>query len=234
MTTPTMDALRHAISMVCENRRSFSADQLECQFSRPLSDRFTLPADWQARYTKLLFRMRNALARLQEMYAWGHIDRPEYLHKQREFESQLQALTAHHEPVRQPNLHRAALLLRDVGALWLHEGVSDERRKEFVEEVFEKILLDERGIRRVTPRRDYLGLIAIADLCGGGIWSGRLELTRRVPPRVVSLDGPLGLSRSRALSRSLPGCVRGALHDGKRPCASLRAAQRAAFPLISA
>ena len=169
--------------MVCENRRSFAADQLEFQFSGLLSSRFTLPADWQARYTKLLCqprspvggrdelaekRMRNALARLQEMYAWGHIDRPEYLHKQREFESQLQALTAHHEPVRQPNLHRAALLLRDVGALWLHKGVSDERRKEFVDEVFEEILLDEQGIRRVTPRRDYLGLIAIADLCGGG------------------------------------------------------------------
>jgi hypothetical protein len=48
----------------------------------------------------------------------------------------------------------SAELLKDVGALWSHPGVSLDRRKDFAEEVFEEIRLDQAGIRSVLVRKD--------------------------------------------------------------------------------
>src|SRR5690606_7062538 len=53
------------------------------------------------------------------------------------------------------NVRRAGELVGDLGHLWRHEGVTPERRRELVEEVFERIELDWSGIRTVLPRPQY-------------------------------------------------------------------------------
>jgi hypothetical protein len=76
---------------------------------------------------------------------------------------------------------RAAGLLQDIGALWSHPGVAPERRKEFIDEVFEEIQFDQHGIRVVLLRTEYRPLVALAEASRGGEWSGRLDLNQRPP-----------------------------------------------------
>jgi hypothetical protein len=99
-------------------------------------------------------------------------------------------------------LQRAADLLGDVGALWLHDGVSVERKWEFVEEVLGEILLDEHELRRVAPRNQYLGLIAVAEIRAGGRWSRRLHSNQRPPD--PSCAGVVRASAGRTSPDSIP------------------------------
>ena len=67
------------------------------------------------------------------------------------------------KPIALPDIRRAAELLQNIGQLWHHPGVDPRLREEFIDEVFEEILFDAEGIRRVTPRGEYRELVAIAD-----------------------------------------------------------------------
>ena len=175
--------LRHAISVVCENpRRSLAVDPLEAQMTALLTERMRLPDDWQQTYLKAFAtpqqmtnscpverrRVERALAKLKDLYMWQDVSRDAYHRQKDELGRRLAALeTPDTTPVAIVNVRRAAELLRDPGALWSHPGVSAQRREEFIDELFEEILFDEVGIRRVTPREDYRMLIAIADRDGG-------------------------------------------------------------------
>jgi DNA invertase Pin-like site-specific DNA recombinase len=46
--------LRHAVSVICPNRRSFAADHVESQMARLLTARFRLPQDWHRKYLRAL------------------------------------------------------------------------------------------------------------------------------------------------------------------------------------
>jgi len=64
---------------------------------------------------------------------------------------------------------RAATLLQDIGALWSHPGVSTERQKEFIDEIFGEIQFDQHGIRVVLPRTEYRALVALTEVSRGGM-----------------------------------------------------------------
>ena len=113
-------------------------------------------------------RLRKALEHLHELYTWQDIERADYLRQRDDILEQIASTRAEPAPVNLPNMQRAAELLGDVGSLWLHPGVSGERRAEFVEEIFEELLFDEHGLRRVTPRSDYSVLMAISERSAGG------------------------------------------------------------------
>ena len=58
--------------------------------------------------------------------------------------------------------------LGDLGAWWSAQGLSDETRRDFVEELFATIELHEMGIRAVRPRPTYVVLAATAEMCVSG------------------------------------------------------------------
>ncbi len=177
--------LRHAISVLCDNpRRSFAVDPLEAQMTALLTERMRLPDDWQQVYLKAVGspapagkrcsaergRLERALEKLKDLYTWQDMTREEYHRQKDEIDHQLAAIASPSSgPVALVDVRRAAELLLDPGALWSHPGVSGKRREEFIDEVFEEILLDENGIRRVTTRDEYRVLVAVAE---GEPWGG--------------------------------------------------------------
>jgi hypothetical protein len=66
------------------------------------------------------------------------------------------------------SVRRAGELLGDIGNLWAHPGVTDERRAELVGEVFERIEVDRSGIRTVLPTDEYRPLFAVVENGRGG------------------------------------------------------------------
>ena len=132
---------------------------------------------------------------MRQQYTWGDIAEAKYRAERQEIERQIASLTVcSTNPIQLPNLERSAKLLKDVGGLFNHPGVTDERRKEFIEEVFESVQLDEYGIRAVLPAEEYRPLVAVAEVGGNGAGDGgrtRDPLLReprlyRAAPRVGS------------------------------------------------
>ncbi len=176
---------RHHVSVDCLNRRSHSADRLEGQMGQLLSSRLRLPSDWEQLCLQQLAeeqqpgreieRQRQHLERarkkLQQMYTWGDMGEHEYRTQREEIARQLLALPEP-RPVILKDMRHGAELLRDVGALWSHPGVSQEQREAFVDELFEKIQLDEIGIRAILPRAEYRDLLAVVQASWGGYGRG--------------------------------------------------------------
>jgi hypothetical protein len=92
----------------------------------------------------------------------------EYRRQREEIDRQIAALAPMKSPAILMDVRRAATLLQNVGALWSHPGVAPERQKEFIDEVFEEIQLDRRGIRAVLPRTEYKPLVALTEVSRGG------------------------------------------------------------------
>ncbi len=176
---------RHHVSVDCLNRRSYSAERLEGQMGQLLSSRLRLPAGWEQLCLQQLAegqqpgpeieRQRQYLERarkkLQQMYAWGDMEEHEYRTQREEIARQLLALPEP-RPVILEDMRHGAELLRDIGALWSHPGVSQEQRETFVDELFEKIQLDEIGIRAVLPRAENRDLLAVVQASWGGYGRG--------------------------------------------------------------
>ncbi|MEX2245149.1 MAG: hypothetical protein WEC75_00515 [Dehalococcoidia bacterium] len=153
-----------------------------------LTSRLSRPQDWRAQCLRAVSapqtpvhsdevarkRLERALIKQKELYTWGDLGRPEYIRERDRIQRALSALGIHNDVPRTESLERAAELLQDLGELWLHPGVSMERRAELVDEVFAEVLLDEQGIRRIVPRDDYAPLMAVADVTwegnGRGDW----------------------------------------------------------------
>ena len=59
-----------------------------------------------------------------------------------------------------PNLERAAQLLEDLTALWLHPGVTHKQRESLVREVFRRITIDGKEFVSIEPQAAYVPLFA--------------------------------------------------------------------------
>ena len=60
------------------------------------------------------------------------------------------------------DLRRAGELMQDLGRLWDHPGVTGETKKQFIEEAFERIEIDELGIRAVQFAENLVPLAAVS------------------------------------------------------------------------
>ena len=65
------------------------------------------------------------------------------------------------KPLRLPNLERAAGLLRDLPALWLHQGVTDGQQETMVREVFRRITIGGKDFVSIEPKSEYVPLFAV-------------------------------------------------------------------------
>jgi hypothetical protein len=74
-----------------------------------------------------------------------------------------------------PNLERAAGLLHDLPALWLHPGMTDGQRETLVREVFRRITIDEKDFVSIEPKAEYVPLFT-------GIASGQKYGYREFDP----------------------------------------------------
>ena len=170
--------LRHREGIDCPNRRSFDAAKLEQAFAAVLDDRFALPARAITEVMDLLARpvatdphaierrrLQQAQSRLADLYLWGEFESKEdYFAQKSRIERDLAALPPTPCLVLVPDLVRAEELLRDIGTLWSHPGVTDTQRKTLANEVIDRIELDEVGIRVVVPRAEYAALVATAEV----------------------------------------------------------------------
>ena len=59
-----------------------------------------------------------------------------------------------------PNLERAARLLEDLPALWLHPGVTHEQREALVRDLFHPITIDGKEFVSIEPQPAYIPLFA--------------------------------------------------------------------------
>jgi hypothetical protein len=164
-------------------------EELESQMAQLLTDRFCVPEDWSRGYLRAIAktpeidstdgeakrrRLGQARDNLKNLFIWGDIGEGEYRRQREEIDRQIAALAPMKSPAILMDVRRAATLLQNVGALWSHPGVAPERQKEFIDEVFEEIQLDRRGIRAVLPRPEYKPLVALAEVTregnGRGDW----------------------------------------------------------------
>ena len=176
--------MRHARGGTCGGWHSHNAERLEEQTGQVLSLRFELPRDWDRRIRKLVAkpttsdgrdhnkeaqRLCSEQERLRDLYISGYMQKPEFSRKHETIQRQIADLAPDiSEPIRLPDPERVAELLGNVGALFSHPGVTDARRKEFIEEVFESVQIDEIGIRAILPAEEYRPLMAVAMVGGNG------------------------------------------------------------------
>ena len=96
--------------------------------------------------------MERALVSLRKQHLWGHLTDEEYRAERLSLQRQLKAFTPPPAPFRLPNLERAATLLNDLPAMWVHPATNDRQRESLVQE-----LLDVSGtsLVGVEPRPVY-------------------------------------------------------------------------------
>ena len=122
----------------------------------------------QPDHTLEMKRVDTALANLRKQHLWGAISDDTFKEEFRELEHQRRAWTTPPPQTRTPDLVRAAVLLKDLPALWRHPGVTLEQRRELVREVFEEIRIREGALAAVKPRPSYTPLF------GYTLWRGQV------------------------------------------------------------
>ena len=177
---------RHARDARCEApRRSFASQCVEGQMADFLAA--TLPDEWQSQVLRLIAApqveddgteqrvasLERAIEQLRKQHTWGDIGDGMYRAERRRLERELSDLQSQgRAPIEIHAVQESAKMLKDIGALWDHPGVSDESRTAFIQEVFESIQLDENGIRAVLPAEMYRPLFAVAAVGGNGAGEG--------------------------------------------------------------
>ena len=171
--------LRHAASSACSAKRSHSADLVESQLGEVIETRLSLPANWELSALESIAggssdeveadgetsRLEATRERLRKLYQWGDIEEAEYRRERERLGRQLLVLEAEREHAAVSNLEelgRAAELLQDLPRLWAHPGVTQDQRRDFANEAFESVRLDDAGIRAVEPRVPYRRLLRAA------------------------------------------------------------------------
>jgi hypothetical protein len=105
-------------------------------------------------------RIQRALENLRKQHRWGDISDAEY-HKEKEsMQRELKALGRSQAPVQLPNLERAAQLLGDLPALWVHPGVTELQREALIQETFVSILISGKELMTIEPKPNYAPLFA--------------------------------------------------------------------------
>lgn len=187
--------MRHSFGE-CDAPSTIALSRLNNQMSQLLTQRFHLPEEWREQALALIAappreadprlerrrtEIKQAMRKLTDLYLWSHIEPDVYQDRRRRLERELfgiERTMPAKQPVVEDNLARGAELLADIGALWLHPGVSDKMRKRFIEEAFEAVLFDELGIRSLTPTEAFRPLLAIAEVGGYCGTDSRLPLHR--------------------------------------------------------
>ena len=104
--------------------------------------------------------IRRALDNLRKQHLWGDLPDEAYRRERYLLERQLRSVQSPPKTPQLPNLERAAQLLSDLPALWLHPGVSHEQRESLVREVFKRITIDGRKFVAIEPQPVYVPLFA--------------------------------------------------------------------------
>ena len=115
-------------------------------------------------------RIDSAMANLRKQHLWDVISDDDFKAEYQSLQRQRRALEPKLSQRSTPNLDRAAELLRDLPALWEHPGVTQEKRRELVREVFDEIRIREGKLVAVKPRPDYAPLFAYS------IWNENQEV----------------------------------------------------------
>ena len=175
--------MRHGRTGLCHGWTSHAADRREGHLGEFFSTRGTLPTDWQKQVRSLVSkpttvvdanvqqakRLRLVLEQLRKQNMWGDLIDEQYLAERREIERQLAEIEPRGDmPTEMTDLKRAVELLQDLGRLWDPPGVSGETKKQFIEEAFERIEIDELGIKTVRFAENLLPLVAVATVGGNG------------------------------------------------------------------
>jgi hypothetical protein len=134
-----------------------------------LVKRLRLPAEWRAglaelastleddreRLRKKERRLKRALANVEDLFKWDHIDQTRYLAERAELERELAAL----KPPESRALEAAARELETFADVWAI--ASAERRQEVVQQLFVEIFVDieEGQVVSVRPRGAFFPLL---------------------------------------------------------------------------
>ena len=118
----------------CEvSPRSVNATKLERSLANDVLAQLTLDGGWRDAVLRTLAqegpqpvnllelsRIETAIANLRKQHLWGAISDEDFQREFRQLERQRKVLTAQRQSAQTPNLDRAAELLSDLPALWLH------------------------------------------------------------------------------------------------------------------
>ena len=184
--------------------RSGSVASLVAQFSDRVLAHMCLNAGWKAGIIKVLGQerpsegdvrqvetIRGALENLRKQHLWGDLPDEAYRRERALLQRQLRSQSPP-KPPQLPNLDRAAQLLGDLPALWLHPGVSHEQRESLVREVFKRITIDGRKFVAIEPQPVYVPLFATMLLDPNVDYRGREPAPSSRPKRKSK-----GISRDR-------------------------------------
>jgi len=93
-------------------------------------------------------RFRNAMARLQEMYQWGHKSRDDYLREFEGLERQLAAIRVQADD--EGYVAKLTQFLNSVAAAW--KEASEEQRNKLARQLFDGVWIKDQKVEAVTPR----------------------------------------------------------------------------------
>ena len=171
---------------------SVRVENLMAQFHEGVLPYVELDGRWRSDIIKLLTaedeqpndaeqtkRLDRALGNLRKQHLWSDITDEEYRDQRHRIESQLRSLAPRQPVLHLPNLERGAQLLQDLPALWVHDGVSDQQREEFVGELFATASINGNTLVALEPKLQYGPLFAylVADgvrKCRGE-WGGEIQ-----------------------------------------------------------
>jgi hypothetical protein len=91
----------------------------------------------------------------------GDISDDEYRRELEGLERRLKLVATPVQSHQLPNLEKAAALLRDLPALWLHPRVTDGQRETLDWQVFRRITIDGKDIVSIEPKAEYVPLFAV-------------------------------------------------------------------------
>ncbi len=179
---------RHARSVPCDGGwKSRSATQLEEQLGQLIDARIRLPDDWQKRVLALVAtpvapqddtapkrkRLERAQESLRKQHTWSDIDDEQYRTEREAIERQLRDLEPRRKlPISLPDIQRGGILLTNLSNLLRHPGVSAKNQQAFIQEAFERIEVDELGIRAVQFADALLPAVAVTGVGGNGAGEG--------------------------------------------------------------
>jgi DNA invertase Pin-like site-specific DNA recombinase len=109
---------------------------------------------------KQIEKLIKAKENLRKEHMWGHIEDDDYRRQWSDLENQLQAANPDIHSSALPNVERAAEFLDSLPTLWSHDGVTNKQRELLLQKVFEKIIIDGKGLVAIQPKSEYLPLFA--------------------------------------------------------------------------
>ncbi|MDP3063145.1 MAG: recombinase family protein [Chloroflexota bacterium] len=154
---------------------SVSVEHLKAQFRDGVLPYVVLDSGWQTAIAQTLrepeasngrggqrAKLERALDNLRKQHLWGDIADEEYRAQHQALERELGTVEVRMQPIRLPNLERAAQLLNDLPGLWSHPGVTDQQREALVEELLVRATISGSELEAIEPKPVYQPLFAYA------------------------------------------------------------------------